>query len=133
LIEFLQQIVNGLIIGMTYSLVAIGLTMTFGLMRVLNFAHGEFYMMGGFFAYYAATLAGLGFYFAALVAVFGAMVAGLITERLLLRRIRLRGENILTTAIVTIGLSMFVQNIAFIIMGPIPRPIPSPFPPIPLI
>lgn len=130
MIEFLQQFVNGLIIGMTYSLVAIGLTMTFGLMNVINFAHGEFYMLGGFIAYYVVALMNMGFYISALIAVLATMVGGLITERLLIRR--LRGRDILTTAIVTIGLSMFLQNTGFIIMGPIPKSIPSPFEPVPI-
>ena len=50
-ITFLQQIVNGLIIGGIYALIAVGLTTIFGLMHVVNFAHGEFYMLGGMIAF----------------------------------------------------------------------------------
>ena len=62
---FAQLLTNGIIIGATYALIAIGLTLIFGMMRVVNFAHGEFYMLGAYVAVSAATEFNLG-YFAAL-------------------------------------------------------------------
>ena len=59
MVLFGQLLVNGIVIGATYALVAIGLTLIFGMMRVVNFAHGEFYMLGGYIAVTAARSLGL--------------------------------------------------------------------------
>ena len=60
-----QHLLNGVLIGCAYALIAMGLTMIFGVMNIANFAHGEFYMLGGFVAFYLVSLIGLK-YFAAL-------------------------------------------------------------------
>ena len=60
-----QHLLNGVLIGCAYALIAMGLTMIFGVMNIANFAHGEFYMLGGFVAFYLVSLMGLD-YFAAL-------------------------------------------------------------------
>lgn len=124
-VEFIQQIVNGLIIGSTYALMAIGLTLIFGMMNVVNFAHGEFYMLGGFFAYYLIGLLDLNFYLSVLLSVLIVVGTGLLCERLLLKP--LRKETIITTVLVTIGLSIFLKNGALIIWGARPKLISSPF------
>lgn len=124
--EILQQIVNGLIIGATYGLMAVGLTMIFGMMDIINFAHGELYMLGGVFAYYLASPLGLG-YFGSIVSAVGlVMVVGLIFDQLVLRK--LRDEPVLITILVTIGLSIFLQSTVMLFWGPSPQAIPSPFP-----
>jgi branched-chain amino acid transport system permease protein len=124
-VEFVQQIVNGLIIGSTYALMAIGLTLIFGMMDVVNFAHGEFYMLGGFFAYYLTGLLDLNFYLSVLLSVLIVVGTGLLCERLLLKP--LRKETIITTVLVTIGLSIFLKNGALIIWGARPKLITSSF------
>ena len=58
---FLQQLINGLANGMGYVLIAVGLTLVFGVLRIVNFAHGEFYMLGAYVTYYAMALMGLGY------------------------------------------------------------------------
>lgn len=121
----LQYVVDGLMIGMTYALVAMGLTMIFGMMHIINFAHGELYMLGGLIAYYVAGKAGLGFLPGFVVAVCGAFVFGLVLDRLLMKR--LREAPHLMTAAVTIGLAMFLSNSANLLMGPVPQAIPVPF------
>jgi branched-chain amino acid transport system permease protein len=123
--QFLQQFSNGLVLGMAYALMAIGLTMIFGLMEVVNFAHGELYMMGAFFAFSFAQIAGVDYYLSIVLAIAGVMLFGFIFERLALKP--LRGKHILTTILLTIGLSIFLQNTALIIWGPIPRRMPTPF------
>ncbi len=62
LAEFVQHVVNGLIVGGGYALMGIGLTLIFGIMRVVNFAHGEFFMMGAFFLFTLFSLWGLNFF-----------------------------------------------------------------------
>jgi branched-chain amino acid transport system permease protein len=123
--EIVQQLVNGLIIGATYGLMAVGLTMIFGMMDIINFAHGELYMLGGVFAYYLASQLGLNFFGAIAIAVVLVMIVGLIFDQLVLRK--LRNEPTLITILVTIGLSIFLQSTVMLFWGPSPQSIPSPF------
>ena len=123
--EFIQQLVNGLIIGATYGLMAVGLTMIFGMMDVINFAHGELYMLGGVFAYYLVALLGLNYFLSLILSVLLVMVVGLIFDQLVLRK--LRGEPVLITILVTIGLSIFLQSVVVLFWGPSPQTLPSPF------
>jgi len=123
--EIVQQLVNGLIIGATYGLMAVGLTMIFGMMDIINFAHGELYMLGGVFAYYLASLLGINFFGAIGLAVVLVMIVGLIFDQVVLRK--LRNEPTLITILVTIGLSIFLQSTVMLFWGPSPQSIPSPF------
>lgn len=122
---FGQLLTNGVIIGATYALIAIGLTLIFGMMRVVNFAHGEFYMLGAYVAVSAATEYNLGYFAALPVAVVLIAAVGYVFERVFLRP--LRNADILTTALVTIGLSIFFQNTALVIWGPKPGQAVDPF------
>ena len=114
----LQQVVNGVTIGVVYALIAVGLTLVFGILDVINFAHGEFYMLGAFLTY--SLVVGLGLdYFAALgVALAGAAAAGLLAERLTVRP--LQGRHMFTVVLSTLGLSIFLQNGALLLWGPDP-------------
>jgi branched-chain amino acid transport system permease protein len=104
---------------------AVGLTMIFGMMDIINFAHGELYMLGGVFAYYLASQLGLNFFGAIAIAVVLVMIVGLIFDQLVLRK--LRNEPTLITILVTIGLSIFLQSTVMLFWGPSPQSIPSPF------
>jgi branched-chain amino acid transport system permease protein len=117
----LQQVVNGVVIGVVYALIAVGLTLVFGILDVINFAHGEFYMLGAFLTY--SLVVGLGFdYFLALaVAMLGAAAVGLLSERLAVRP--LQGRHMFTVVLSTLGLSIFLQNGALLVWGPDPREI----------
>jgi branched-chain amino acid transport system permease protein len=123
--EMLQQLVNGVIIGSSYALLAVGLTLIFGIMRIVNFAHGEFYMLGGVICYYAAGALQLNYFLSLLLAVAATMALGGALERSILRF--LKEQSIDATIIVTIGLSIFIQNIVLLLIGPVPKTIPSPF------
>ena len=122
---FAQLLTNGIIVGATYALVAIGLTLIFGMMRVVNFAHGEFYMLGAYVAISAATSYGLGYFWALPIAVVLVAAIGYGFEQVFLRP--LRNADILATALVTIGLSIFLQNTALVIWGPKPGQVADPF------
>lgn len=124
-VELSQQVVNGLIIGSGYALMAIGLTLIFGMMDVVNFAHGEFYMLGAFFAYYLVSFLELDYYASVLLSILFVVGVGFLCERLLLKP--LRKETVITTVLATIGLSIFLKNSALIIWGPRPKLIDSPF------
>ncbi len=125
---FLQQIVNGLITGGIYALIAVGLTTIFGLMHVVNFAHGEFYMLGGMIAFLITQSLGLNYFIALVASIAIVMVIGFWVEKILIKRLRATGVDLLITgALVTIGVSIFFQNTSLLIFGSIPKLINSPF------
>ena len=121
----LQFFVNGLVTGSFYALMALGLAMIFGLMNVVNFAHGEFYVMGGVVAYAFSNLLGVNFYVTIVIAVAIMFAVGAGVERLLIRP--LRGQHLLSTALVTIGLSIFMLNTMLIVFGNAPQALETPF------
>jgi branched-chain amino acid transport system permease protein len=127
----LQHLVNGLVLGGTYALLGIGLTLIFGLMNVVNFAHGEFYTLGAYATFAALALAGAPFLVALGAAIAGGVVAGALTERVLLRP--LRGESIDTVMLVMIGLWIAMQNGELLAWGGVAKSIPHPFPTAPLV
>jgi branched-chain amino acid transport system permease protein len=125
-----QHLLNGVLIGCAYALIAMGLTMIFGVMNIANFAHGEFYMLGGFLAFYLVSLMGLN-YFAALPAAVALVVAvAVVLQHAIFRR--LRDAPTMTTTLVTIGLSILLEHVALLLWGPQPQSIPTPFPQKPL-
>ncbi|OGT91450.1 MAG: ABC transporter permease [Gammaproteobacteria bacterium RIFOXYD12_FULL_61_37] len=118
----LQQIINGLILGSLYALVALGYTMVYGILELINFAHGEIVMVGALVA--LAVLAGLAgtglpgpvmLVIATLVAMAVCMVAGLLIERIAYRPLRTAPR--LAPLITAIGVSIVLQNLAMIIWG----------------
>ena len=123
---FLQYVINGLIIGGAYALIGIGLTMIFGIMNVVNFAHGEMYMLGAYFLFTYFTKMGVNFYLSMPLAILSVMAFGFVYEKSILKP--LRGRSIDTVMLAMIGLSMFIQNIAMLIWSPVPESIKSPFP-----
>lgn len=113
---FIQQFINGLTIGSTYALIAIGYTMVYGIIGMINFAHGEIYMLGSYATFIAITgLTSLGLvnlplvlFLALVVAIVFASSYGFAVERLAYRP--LRGQNRLIPLIAAIGMSIFLQN-----------------------
>jgi branched-chain amino acid transport system permease protein len=124
-VTILQFTIDGLMLGTTYALVAIGLTMIFGMMGVINFAHGELYMLGAVFAYYLISSTGMSFFPALCLVIIIMFIVGIILDRLLIKRIR-KATHLMSAA-VTIGLAMFLMNSALLIMGVAPKNIPLPF------
>jgi len=111
--------------GLVYALLALGLTISFGIGRVINFAHGELYMLGAFFTYLAAERVGyLGGIAVALVAM---AIAGVMTDRLVLRPLRNRRASIWAPFLATLAVSLVVQNGALAVFGPDPYLLSSPY------
>ena len=106
---FLQLLANGLVTGTFYALSALGLTLVFGLMRVVNFAHGELYAVGGLLGWALTDLAGFNFFLTLAVVIFSLAVGGYLIDRLLIARVRGQGEE--PTILLTIGLSIFLTAI----------------------
>jgi branched-chain amino acid transport system permease protein len=121
---FLQFLVNGLVTGSFYALSALGLTLIFGLMRVVNFSHGEFYMLGGVLGWFVTSRLGLDF-FSGMAAVAVVMAAfGWLVDRVLIERVRDQGEE--PGILLTIGLSIFLANSALLVVGTAPQKIEGP-------
>jgi branched-chain amino acid transport system permease protein len=120
-----QYIFNGLVVGSSYALIAVGLTAIFGLMEIANFAHGQFYMLGAFFAYTLTRLLGLDFWTGLVGSVMAVMIVGVVLERTLFRI--LRGASLSSSVLATIALSLFLENLALNVWGPRPQKIPTPF------
>jgi branched-chain amino acid transport system permease protein len=127
---FLQQLLNGVSLGSIYALVALGYTMVYGVLRLINFAHGDIYMLGAFAGYYASKLlhgrvpGGL---FEAgailLAAMIAAALAGMLIERLAYRPVRRASR--LTLLIVAIGVSLLIENGAQLLFGADPKFFPQ--------
>ena len=128
---FLQHILNGLILGGTYALLGIGLTLIFGIMNVVNFAHGEFYTLGAYGTFCFLTLLQTNFFLALPGAIAIGVLVGAICERLLLRP--LLGESIDTTMLVMIGVWIAMQNAELSVWGGVAKSIDHPFPQAPLV
>jgi branched-chain amino acid transport system permease protein len=116
---FIQQVVNGIVLGCTYGLMAIGLTIIFGILNIINLAHGEIYMLGAFVAYFLVTLWEVNFFIALLGAGLAMAVLGVVVERLVFRPLRDKEE--INYFIVSVGLLIFLQNAALLIWGTDPR------------
>jgi len=113
--QFIQQLVNGLVIGSIYGLVALGITMSFGLMGIVNFAHGMFIIIAAFFTYYLVTLYGINFFFASLLAIVATGIIGFIIERYTFRYAR---QDPINGLMISIGLIYIIENGATVLFGP---------------
>lgn len=119
----LDLFVSGLIVGLYYALMAVGLTMIFGILEIINFAHGEFYMIGAYTYTLVATALGVPAWLALIVALIAGGIIGWVTERLLMRPLYaaytswnfLRDEY---AVVVTFGLSLLLINLAVRLVGP---------------
>jgi branched-chain amino acid transport system permease protein len=110
-----QQLVNGLTLGSTYALVALGFTLVFGILGMINFAHGEIFMLGAYMALLLVTVGKLSIFWSLLGAMAGTAILGMLIERISFRP--LRKVSILAPLISTIGLSIFLRSLAQIVFG----------------
>ena len=129
--QLLQHLLNALILGGTYALLGIGLTLIFGIMRVVNFTHGELYALGAYMVYFFAMVLGVNFFLALVVAVLIGIAVGGLIELVLLRR--LRGASIDTTMLVMIGAWIIMQNSEQLAWSGVAKSIVTPFPQEPLV
>jgi branched-chain amino acid transport system permease protein len=129
--EFLQHVLNGVVLGGTYALLGIGLTLIFGIMRVVNFTHGELYAFGAYMTYLLVALLHQNFFLSILIAAMLGFALGALIERVLLRP--LGGADIDTVMLVMIGAWIAMQNAEQLIWGGVALLIPSPFAQTPLV
>jgi branched-chain amino acid transport system permease protein len=129
--QLLQHGLNALMLGGTYALLGIGLTLIFGIMRVVNFTHGELYAFGAYMMYALVMLTGANFFVALALAIALGVLLGAVLELALLRR--LRGADIDTTMLVMIGAWIALQNAEQLAWGGAALSINNPFPSSPLV
>ena len=123
--ELAQQLANGLVLGGIYSLAALGLTLIYGIMDIVNIAHGELFMLGALLTYYLTAVVGLSFFLSGIIAILLVAFLGMFVERVALRPIAHAGISVTTLA--TLGISLILQNVSLIMTSGVPRFIPSPF------
>jgi branched-chain amino acid transport system permease protein len=124
--QFLQHLLNALMLGGTYALLGIGLTMIFGIMRVVNFTHGELYTFGAYMVFFFAMTLSANFFLALVFAMVLGVGLGAAIEFVLLRP--LRGANIDTTMLIMIGAWIALQNSEQLVWSGVAKSVIHPFP-----
>lgn len=117
--EFLSYLISGISLGSVYAIIALGYTMVYGIAKMLNFAHGDVIMVGGYISLLAMNAMGLPWYLAMVIAMIVCTVLGIVIERLAYKP--LRAAPSLAVLITAIGVSYFLQNSALLIFGPNPK------------
>ena len=121
--DFLSNLISGLSLGSIYALIALGYTMVYGIAKMLNFAHGDIIMVGGYVSFCAMSYLGLPALPSALLAMLACTVLGIIIERLAYKP--LRSAPSLAVLITAIGVSYFLQNSALLIWKAAPKSYPA--------
>ncbi|SHH90306.1 MULTISPECIES: branched-chain amino acid ABC transporter permease [Clostridium] len=124
--ELLQQIINGLALGSVYALLAIGYTMVYGIIKLINFAHGDIYMIGAFAGFYASANLGLSLVPTLVVSMVAAALLGVIIEKIAYKP--LRNSPRIALLITAIGMSLLLEHGMRFLVGPNPKPFPDLFP-----
>jgi branched-chain amino acid transport system permease protein len=104
---FIEQVVNGIVTGSVYAIVAVGMTMIFGVLRAINFAHGEYYMLGTFGAWFAIDYLGLSYEASIIVGVLSTIVVAYVVGQLVMRRM----------VGATLGIALVLQNTVILVFG----------------
>ena len=126
--KLIQSLMYGLNLGSIYALTALGYTMVYGIIRMINFAHGDFIMVGGFTLFYTIPVMknlGMPLWLAVLAAIIVCVGVGVLTEQIAYKPVRGQGS---TTALITArGMSLVLENGALVIFGSAPRNVPPMF------
>jgi branched-chain amino acid transport system permease protein len=121
---FVQHTLNGLTLGSLYALIAIGYTMVYGILRLINFAHSEIFMLGAYFVFWGITLFYLPWALAMVAAVIVTASVGILVDRVAYRP--LRDAPRISALISAIGVSFFLQNVTIVVFGALPRQVYRP-------
>jgi branched-chain amino acid transport system permease protein len=124
--EWVQQLINGISLGSIYALIALGYTMVYGIIKLINFAHGDVFMVGSFIGFYAITGFGLGFFPALLLSMAACAVFGVLIERIAYKR--LRNATRIAALITAIGVSLLIEYGVIYVRGAQPEAYPNVFP-----
>ncbi|MBQ4568010.1 MAG: branched-chain amino acid ABC transporter permease [Desulfovibrio sp.] len=121
---FLQHFFNALTLGSLYALIAIGYTMVYGILRLINFAHGDILMVGAYFVFFGTFAFGWPWGIAAVMAIVGSSVLGVVIERVAYRP--LRDAPRISALISAIAVSFFIESLAVVVFTGQPRPVLQP-------
>lgn len=121
--EWLQQLINGISLGSIYALIALGYTMVYGIIKLINFAHGDVFMVGAFVGFYAVTSWQMGFFPALIIAMVLCAILGVVIERLAYKR--LRNSTRIAALITAIGVSLLIEYVTIYIRGAQPEAYPK--------
>ncbi|GHS95299.1 branched-chain amino acid ABC transporter permease [Synergistales bacterium] len=121
---FIQNFFNALGLGALYGLIAVGYTMVYGILRLINFAHGDIFMLGAYFVFFATIQFKLPWGVGVVIAIIGATVVGLLVDRIAYRP--LRAAPRISALISAIGVSFFLENLAVVVFTGMPRAVIQP-------
>ena len=121
---FIQHFLNALTLGSLYALIAIGYTMVYGILRLINFAHGEIFMLGAYFVFWGLALVHLPWFLAVIGAIVVTASLGILVDKIAYRP--LRDAPRISALISSIGVSFFLQNVAIVVFSAIPREVYRP-------
>jgi branched-chain amino acid transport system permease protein len=124
---YAQGALNGIMLGLNYGLVALGLSLIFGIMRIVNFAHGEMFMLGGYLTYYLFGIFGINYFATLVLATLLIGLLGVLLEKIIFRPLTNRPEMALTSLIAAVGLAWVFQMLAVICFGELDKDIPTAF------
>lgn len=122
--QLIQTVLFCLVLGSYYTLIASGFTLVFGISRIFNFAHGELYMLGGFFMFYLYGQAQMNFLGAFIICGLAVGLIGVVLERVFYHKVRM---HINATFMVAVGLMLILSNLALVLFGPLIKDVPTPF------
>ncbi|MBP7255094.1 MAG: branched-chain amino acid ABC transporter permease, partial [Negativicutes bacterium] len=117
--QFVQQLINGISLGSIYALIALGYTMVYGIIKLINFAHGDIYMIGAYVGFFATSMFKMSFIPALLSAMVIAAIVGMIIERLAYRPLRKAPK--IAVLITAIGVSLLLEYGMMLLFTPQPR------------
>lgn len=121
--QIIQQLINGISLGSIYALIALGYTMVYGIINLINFAHGDIYMMGAYIGYFLTTFTGLGFFPALIIAMLSCSILGMVIEKIAYKPIR--NSTRISALITAISVSLFLQYTMMYFVGPQTRTFPE--------
>ncbi|WP_146553715.1 branched-chain amino acid ABC transporter permease [Rummeliibacillus sp. SL167] len=124
--EWLQQLINGISLGSIYALIALGYTMVYGIIKLINFAHGDVFMIGAFIGFFAIARWGLGFFPALILAMVVCAILGVLIERIAYKR--LRNATRIAALITAIGVSLLIEYTTIFFRGAQPEAYPDVIP-----
>ena len=123
--QVVQQLINGVSLGSIYALIALGYTMVYGIIKLINFAHGDIYMVGAYIGFFAVAQAGLGIFPALVISMVATGLIGCLVERIAYKP--LRHAPRISLLITAIGVSFFLEYTSMLFVSPTPRTFPEVF------
>lgn len=123
--QLVQQLINGISLGSIYALIALGYTMIYGILKLINFAHGDIYMLGAYIGFICTTMLKLPFLPSLIIAMIGAALVGMLIERVAYRPMRKAPR--IAILITAIGVSFFLENAMILFASPQPHTFPAVF------